>query len=156
MEKNDFSIYSHASGYPSLPLLFQERRRYGKIGWNIPYDFNESDFAVSHRILNTYMTKAYEQQQANPNSEIPLPWSSLRYLIGEVMYGGRVIDFYDRRVLNTYTCEYFGDFLFSDCQDFYFYKNEAEKLYYYIPEEGDEYMANPKEIYVRKYMFIFY
>ena len=131
-------------------LRLQERRRYGKIGWNIAYDFNESDFAVSHRILTTYMSKQHEQQLANPNVEVPLPWSSLRYLIGEVMYGGRVIDYYDRRVLNTYTSEYFGDFLFSDCQLFYFYKNETERFYYYIPDEAEEMTYNPKDVYVRK------
>ena len=42
-----------------------------------------------------------------------IPWDTLRYLIGEAMYGGRVSDDYDRRVLKTYLKEYMGDFIFE-------------------------------------------
>lgn len=58
--------------------MVQERRKYGKIGWNIAYDFNESDFRVCQQILNTYLTKAFEQ------GDPKIPWASLKYLIGEV------------------------------------------------------------------------
>lgn len=58
--------------------VVQERRKYGKIGWNVSYDFNESDFRVCMQILNTYLTKAYHQ------GDDVIPWSSLKYLIGEV------------------------------------------------------------------------
>ena len=40
------------------------------------------------------------------------------------MYGGRVIDDYDRRVVRTYMNEYLGDFIFDSFQPFYFYRNE--------------------------------
>jgi len=50
-----------------------------------------------------------------------IPWSSLKYLIGEVIYGGKVIDSYDRRILLTYVDEYFGDFIYSSYQLFSFY-----------------------------------
>ena len=40
------------------------------------------------------------------------------------MYGGRVIDDFDRRVVNTYMDEYMGDFIFDTFQPFHFYKNE--------------------------------
>ena len=38
------------------------------------------------------------------------------------MYGGRVTDDYDRRVLTTYLNEYMGDFLFDVNQPFFFSK----------------------------------
>ena len=35
------------------------------------------------------------------------------------MYGGRVIDDFDRRVVNTYMDEYMGDFVFDTFQVIY-------------------------------------
>ena len=58
--------------------VVQERRKYGKIGWNINYDFNESDFRVCMQLLNTYLTKAYFLGDGK------IPWESLKYLVGEV------------------------------------------------------------------------
>ncbi|TWW60421.1 Dynein heavy chain 10, axonemal [Takifugu flavidus] len=115
--------------------VVQERRKYGKIGWNVPYDFNESDFFVCMKILDTYLTGAHNQGEN-------VPWESLKYLIGEVMYGGRVIDSFDRRILTSYMDEYFGDFLFYTYRQFHFFNNED--VDYKIPPHG------PKNIYVEE------
>ena len=48
------------------------------------------------------------------------------------MYGGRVIDDFDRRVVNTYMEEYMGDFIFDTFQPFHFYKNDEVCYYLYI------------------------
>lgn len=48
------------------------------------------------------------------------------------MYGGRAIDSFDRRILNTYVDEYFGDFLFDSFQPFFFYQDD--KVEYHVPE----------------------
>ena len=63
--------------------------------------------------------------QAFAAGDESLPWGTLRYLIGEAMYGGRVSDSLDRRVLTTYLDEYLGDFLFDSFQPFYFYKTDT-------------------------------
>ena len=60
-----------------------------------------------------------------------MPWDTLRYLIGEAMYGGRVTDDCDRRVLNTYLKEYLGNFIFDTNQNFYFSRSGSD---YTIPE----------------------
>lgn len=62
------------------------------------------------------------------------------------MYGGRVIDSYDRRVSKTYMDEYFGDFLFDAFQPFHFYQDE--NVDYVIPPEGerDDYLEFIEEL----------
>jgi dynein heavy chain len=117
-----------------LHAVVLERRKYGKIGWNVAYDFNESDFNISRRLLGLYLTKAFEDKD-----EV-LPWGSLKYLIGAAMYGGRVSDDFDRRVLITYLEEYMGDFLFDDNQKFYFSQSGFK---YELPEHGplEKYLA---------------
>lgn len=65
----------------------------------------------------------------------PVPWESLRYLVGEVMYGGRVTDSFDRRVLTTYLKEYMGEFLFDEFQRFHFFHDDV--LDYKLPDRCD-------------------
>nr|KAF6268323.1 dynein axonemal heavy chain 10 [Myotis myotis] len=116
--------------------VVQERRKFGKIGWNVYYDFNESDFQVCMEILNTYLTKAFQQRDTR------IPWGSLKYLIGEVMYGGRAIDSFDRRILTIYMDEYLGDFIFDTFQPFHFFHNK--EVDYKIPAGA----GDPKERFV--------
>ena len=52
------------------------------------------------------------------------------------MYGGRVIDDFDRRVVKTYMDEYMGDFIFDTFQPFHFYKNEEVDYFIPKPEKG--------------------
>jgi len=137
--------------FPQLipPLsLSKERRKYDKLGWNIAYDFNDTDFEVCTEILRNYLSRCAEDK---------IPWNSLKYLIGEVMYGGRVIDDFDRRITNCYMNEYMGDFLFDVFQSFHFY--EDENVDYCLPDEEiilkEDYIGESAENLMRQKLFTY-
>lgn len=57
---------------------------------------------------------------------LSIPWTTLRFLVGEVVYGGRVTDSFDHRVLSTYLNEYLGDFLFDTWKPFRLFHSEDD------------------------------
>ena len=67
------------------------RRKFGAIGWSTKYNFNEGDLQICADVLNNYLEK-YEK----------VPYEDLRYLYGEIMYGGHITDNWDRRTNNAY------------------------------------------------------
>uniref|UniRef100_A0A182JL82 AAA+ ATPase domain-containing protein n=1 Tax=Anopheles atroparvus TaxID=41427 RepID=A0A182JL82_ANOAO len=69
-----------------------ERRKFGPLGWNITYEFSESDRECALRTLDIYCDR--EVRAA-------IPWDALEYINGEITYGGRVTDAWDQRCLRS-------------------------------------------------------
>ncbi|KAJ3260954.1 hypothetical protein HK103_006909 [Boothiomyces macroporosus] len=76
-----------------------ERTRYLPIGWTKNYDFNDSDFDIAVKILDTWFAFA-----SNGRSNIApetIPWEALRKLLSQNVYGGKIDRSVDQKMLET-------------------------------------------------------
>ncbi len=72
------------------------RRRFGQLGWSRSYGFSAGDLNICANVLQSYW------EVANSATGRGAPWQELRYIFGEIMYGGHITDFFDRRVTISY------------------------------------------------------
>ncbi|XP_053624487.1 dynein axonemal heavy chain 6 isoform X1 [Plodia interpunctella] len=69
--------------------IIQERKKFGPLGWNITYEFNNSDRECAMLNLQMFCEDGH------------IPWDALEYITSSITYGGRVTDMWDQRCLTT-------------------------------------------------------
>lgn len=95
--------------------LMLERKKFGPMGFNMMYPFSLGDLRDSAVCLNNYME----------NVESRIPWQDLRYIFGEIMYGGHIVNDFDRLLCNSYLDFIMDDGLLEEMEFFPFVDGEA-------------------------------
>ncbi|XP_015770017.1 PREDICTED: dynein heavy chain 6, axonemal-like [Acropora digitifera] len=76
--------------------IIQERKKFGPLGWNIKYEFNDSDRESALDNLKMFLAEGH------------IPWDALTFITGQITYGGRVTDAWDQRCLTTILERFFA------------------------------------------------
>jgi dynein heavy chain len=76
--------------------LVIERKKFGPLGWNIPYEFNDTDMDITAAQLELYV-----------NTYVDIPYKVLQQLASVVNYGGRITDDKDMRTSDILIADFF-------------------------------------------------
>ena len=106
-------------GLAFFHAIILERRKFGPLGWNIPYEWMNSDLEASRMHLNMYI-----EEYASEG----VPFEILRFLVGTINYGGRVTDDKDEKLIAAILEKYFDDLIFDENYKF------SESGIYYAPD----------------------
>lgn len=74
-----------------LHSTVQERRKFGSLGWGIPYEYNNGDLTACILFLEKHLYNG------------SISWPTFQYMVCEAQYGGKITDSLDRRLFKTYT-----------------------------------------------------
>ena len=112
-------------GFCFFHAIVQDRRKFGPIGWNIPYAFTNEDLIVSRRQLKKFV-EAYDD----------VPYEVLNMLGAQINYGGRVTQKQDIRLIRTILESYINSDILTEGHKF-----SRSGIYYSLaPGDKEDYM----------------
>ena len=88
-----------------------ERLRYTPIGWSKYYEFNEADQRCALDAVDEWIDIfGKDKMNIDPNK---IPWDAIRTIISQSMYGGKIDNEYDHKILISLVQHYFNPNTFN-------------------------------------------
>lgn len=81
------------------------------------YPFNTQDLLCCGQCASNYLDN-------NPK----IPWDDLRYIFGDIMYGGHIVEDWDRRLAAAYLAKYFNEGLLDNKDHFPSFQSPSASL----------------------------
>ncbi|CAH3116472.1 unnamed protein product [Pocillopora meandrina] len=85
--------------------IVQERLRYVPLGWSKRYEFSESDLRVACDTLDTWLDAIAQGRTNLPPNKVP--WDALQALLSQAIYGGRIDNDFDQRLMTSFVTRLF-------------------------------------------------
>jgi len=106
--------------------VVQERRKFGPLGWGIPYEYNNGDLTACILFLEKHLYNG------------SISWPTLQYMVSEAQYGGKITDTLDRRLFRTYTNVWLNS---TTCTEGFAFNPKAP-----IFKTADNFVYNPQNL----------
>lgn len=91
--------------------VISERLRYTPIGWSKAYEFNEADQRCALDAVDEWIDIfGKDKTNIDPNR---IPWDAIRTIIAQSMYGGKIDNEYDHKILLSLVQHYFNEKTFN-------------------------------------------
>ena len=106
--------------------LVIERRKYGALGFCVPYDFNNSDLEASILFVEKQFQRESDLPDKKPPSEM-INFKTLTNVVSNILYGGRIFDLKDESLFKTIVSSYLEDPTFKQ-PNYSFYPTPKDKV----------------------------
>jgi len=116
--------------------LMLERKAFGPLGYNMKYPFAIADLRDSAVCLQNYMENSGGGK---------IPWEDLKYIFGDIMYGGHIVNDFDRLMSSEYLNFIMKDELLDETEMYPFNDGEKETFKCPAPTTQDRYVAHINE-----------
>eukprot|EP00701_Giardia_intestinalis_P004984 XP_001708808.1 Dynein heavy chain [Giardia lamblia ATCC 50803] len=136
-------IFGVAFFYSSL----LERKRFGSVAYNNPYEFSIPDLEISRKFIRQYLVDSAVALQLTESTvgtsnilgqssgqnflkslSNAVPYQTLQYMVGVIAFGGRVTDSLDQRCINAILSCIINPELFTDQPELFLEEGQESKV----------------------------
>ena len=115
IEDTDSKTKSILFGLCHFHSIMMERKMFGPLGFNMKNPFSIGDLRDSATCLQNYMDNSGGGK---------IPWQDLKYIFGEIMYGGHIVNDFDRLLANEYLNFFMKEGLLDETEMYPFSEDE--------------------------------
>ena len=112
-----------------LHAVILERLRYTPTGWTKTYEFNEADQRCALDLIDELVDSFGDRNNLPPEK---IPWDAIRTIICQTLYGGKIDNDFDAKILSSLAEQFFTSKCFDQQFPLFYSSNPSDTLT--IPE----------------------